>query len=506
MKKASACLIFVITFLAACRVFPIQPAEPGLEHNPSAEPAAPQPIDWDDRSLYKSGLAPSQQAALNTLKNASVYHLYWNIAEDFTFLTGIEEVRYINCEQVPLEEIHLRLFPNLLGGEMEINTILANGMETEGILELSNSLLRVPLAQDLHPGDGVVLHLEYSLSVPAELDSNYGVLAFYDNVLTLAHAYPMVAVYDDEGWNVEIPPEYGDLTYADASFFQVQVNAPAQLVLAASGQEINRQGGGSRQIVTITAGPARDFFLAASPDYQVITRTVDNVTFNSYAPQSLASASRSALDTAIESFRIFSERYALYPYTEFDMVATPTYALGIEYPGIIALNANLYKRNGEVYGTPTTVMMESVIAHEAGHQWFYNLVGNDQLGEPWLDESLAQFVTWQYFTDRYGTDGGDDFEQSLHERWARVGNAPIPVGMPVAGYDSAAYSAIVYGRGAFFFMALREKIGAQAFDAFLQDYTESYGWGISSGSGLKTLAEDHCRCDLTGLFSEWITP
>ena len=28
-----------------------------------------------------------------------------------------------------------------------------------------------------------------------------------------------------------------------------------------------------------------------------------------------------------------------------------------------------------------------VVAHEVGHQWFYNLVGNDQVDQPWLDEA-----------------------------------------------------------------------------------------------------------------------
>ena len=45
--------------------------------------------------------------------------------------------------------------------------------------------------------------------------SNYGVFAFVDNALALAHFYPQVAVYDDEGWNAAPPPANADPTYAD---------------------------------------------------------------------------------------------------------------------------------------------------------------------------------------------------------------------------------------------------------------------------------------------------
>ena len=123
----------------------------------------------------------------------------------------------------------------------------------------------------------------------------------------------------------------------------------------------------------------------------------------------------------------------------------------IEYPGVIAITDRIYDMEGTLSGNPNSVMMEATVAHEAGHQWFYNLVGNDQLDEPWLDESLTQFVTWQYYADQYGENGARGFEQSLRGRWSGVDNQLIPIGLPVAAYEGRTYSAIIYGRGAFFF-------------------------------------------------------
>ena len=83
--------------------------------------------------------------------------------------------------------------------------------------------------------------MDFNLDVPQTVDLNYGVQAYYDDVLALAHAYPMIAVYDDEGWNAEIPPQSGDVTYADMSFFIVTVEAPKDVTLVGSGREISRQ-------------------------------------------------------------------------------------------------------------------------------------------------------------------------------------------------------------------------------------------------------------------------
>jgi aminopeptidase N len=150
--------------------------------------------------------------------------------------------------------------------------------------------------------------------------------------------------------------------------------------------------------------------------------------------------------------------------------------------------------------------MESTVAHEVGHQWFYSLVGDDQLDDPWLDESLTQFATLQYYTDLYGAEGADGFRASLEGRWARVENAGIPIGLPVAGYNGSEYGAIVYGRGPLFFVALKNEMGAEIFDAFIKDYTETNAWGIATPEGLQSLAEKYCACELDVIFAEWVYP
>ncbi|MEO5886926.1 MAG: M1 family metallopeptidase, partial [Anaerolineales bacterium] len=456
---------------------------------------SPDPLKtpWEDRSIFKNGLVASQQSVLDELDGASIYHIDFTIADDLQHIKGVEEVRYTNQEDVILGEVQFHLFPNILGGEITVSAVKVNDNDVS--YDAGNSVMRVPLQPALLPGHSAVLAIDFAVRVPQSLGPNYGVLAYYEDVLTLAHIYPMIAVYDDEGWNIKPPAQIGDVTYADASFYIVRVTAPKDLTLVTSGSTVSFSESDQTQVLIAASGPARDFYLAASPSYEEISQTIREVTVRSYAPQGSSDGAQMALDVASRAIEEFSAHYAPYPYTEFDIVATSTPALGMEYPGIVAIASRIYAVGDDRRSAPATVL-ESVVAHEVGHQWFYNLVGDDQLDDPWLDEALTQFATLQYYSDEYGPGGANGFRDSLETRWARVGNADIPIGLPVAEYDSAQYGSIVYGRGALFFVALKDVMGAEVFDRFLMDYTKTFSWEIAAPEALQALAEKHCACEL----------
>jgi aminopeptidase N len=397
-----------------------------------------------------------------------------------------------------LSDIHFRLFPNLLGGAMRVSDVAVDGQHADPGYSLGNSLMMVALPRPLQPGEQALIEMSFSVTIPRSVELNYGVLAYVDGILALAHAYPMIPVYDKEGWNAEVPSQDGDLTFTDVSFFIVQVTAPAELQLVAVGQEIERKTSGGKQVVTYAAGPVRDFYLAASAGYQAVTDKVGETTINFFTTESNLFAAREALGYTAQALQDFSRRYAPYPYTELDLVATPTMALGIEYPGMIAITSRPV--------SPGQDYLEATVAHEVGHQWFYNLVGSDQLDSPWMDESLTQFVTMQYFADKYGAAGEQGFRSSLQGRWDEIGDAAIPIGKPVVDYTAQQYSAIIYGRGGLFFDALKDKMGSRAFDKFMQDYTAGYSWAIAYPDDLKLKAEADCSCDLGGIFQEWVSP
>jgi len=460
--------------------------------------STPEPLPADSGPNFKIGLMPEYQDIVDQMKDASLYTLNYNIHDDMYHITGSESVEYTNTEAVDLTEIQLRLFPNIMGGSMMVKNVKVNGSDVSPVYGLQKSLLILPLDKPLKPQEKLTLSMDFNTEITQNVNLNYGVQAFYDNVLALAHAYPMIAVYDDEGWNSEIAPQSGDVTYADMSFFVVRIEAPKDVVVVTSGIETSNEENGERQTVNVLAGPVRDFYLAASSEYQVLTSSVNSSALRFYYRKGMRKAADNALQIAIKAVEDYSERYTPYPYTELDFVATPNQALGIEYPGMIAITDRIMDAENSY--------LEATVAHEVGHQWFYNLVGNDQLDEPWLDEALAQFATLQYFEDEYGKTGFDGYRASLEGRWANTGNALIPVGLPVRDYSGIEYSGIVYGRGPLFFVALRDKIGADTFNKFIKNYVDDNAWNISTSEILQNEAEAACNCNLSGIFNEWIYP
>ena len=463
-------------------------------------------VGWLDRNPFAANLITSEQEVLAELAGATVYHMDIEIDASLTELRGREEFLYTNRDDVPLAELYLRLFPNLSGGASTPSNVKINNQPIIPELELSNSALRIPLDPVLLPGEQVVISLDFEVDVPVTASGNYGAFAYLEEIVALAHFYPMVTVYDDEGWNIEIAPPAGDVVYAEASFYITQITAPADLTLITSGVITERQVQGEQQTVTAVAGPARDFYIVASPRFVAVSGQSGETTVVSYTLPEYEDRARDVLDSALFAMNVYATHFGPYPYTELEIASTANQALGIEYPGVFVNTMALYTPEQE-FSVPDSTYIESTTAHETAHQWFYNTVGNDQLDEPWLDEALAQFSTYLYFLDRYGAEAAQQFYDSFTFRWERgAGNADIPVGLPVEAYTGAEYSAIVYGRGPLFFLALQDVIEVKTFATFLQDYYRTYQWDIATTDGLKALAEQHCDSDLTTLFEAWVYP
>jgi hypothetical protein len=478
-----------------------KPLSPGVTNTlvpppPVSQTGEPFNIGWDDRSLFIQNLTSSAQSILEGLPGASIYHIAFSLANPPTRVSGVEEVRYTNQETVTLNEVDLAVFPEILGGSIVINSLTLDDHSVS--ITLQTGLRRVPLAPPLQPGESIIIHVEFEVTIPSQGgDYYYGIFGYNNGILSLAHAYPTILVYNDQGWNNQTPDLDGDPLFSDTSFYLVSVDAPADLALVASGMEVNRSDAAGRQRVLYADGPARDFYLAAGSSFVKQSETIGELTVNSYAPASLNQVAHSALKTAEAAIADFSRRYAPYPYTEFDIVPIITSAGGVEFPGLTTIAEDAYI---------DPVYLEIVVTHETGHQWFYNLVGNATQDQPWLDESLAEFVTWQYYLDQHGAQGAQSYRDEMQFAWDMLNDENIPIGLPVSAYTSDGYVAIVYGRGPLFLLALRDQMGQETFDRFLRDYTQHHEWAVATTADFKQTAEQTCACDLTPLFDEWVNP
>ena len=66
---------------------------------------------------------------------------------------------------------------------------------------------------------------------------------------------------------------------------------------------------------------------------------------------------------------------------------------GMEYPGFVMLSP--VGLEARIIGSS----LDRLMLHEIAHQWFYSLVGNDEIDDPWLDEALAWYVIYAYYQE-----------------------------------------------------------------------------------------------------------
>jgi aminopeptidase N len=247
----------------------------------------------------------------------------------------------------------------------------------------------------------------------------------------------------------------------------------------------------------------RDFFITASPNFQVLSSVVGEVTVNAaYLPGSEDGAAK-ALEVGKNAVQIYSELFGDYPYTELDIVQAPMRnALGVEYPGIVLIGA-------EGYAEPDDPAFTVTVAHEVAHQWWYNVVGNDVFLEPWLDEGLTTFSSAVYYEEAAGPQAYAEvraYWQARYDKIANEGrNAPLSWSLDeFMQKDPNAYGSIAYSKGALFFDALRNEVGDEAFFAALRAYYQDQLYQIATGQDLRDAFVLHAGADVEAFFDKWL--
>ena len=458
-----------------------------------------------DLEVFRDGLITAEKSVVDQMfSSAPLYEMDLVMKEDLTGISGAMSVRFVNDESGALGEVVFRLFPNISDGSVLVNGLAVDGSSVEPSYELDGSVMTVPLESPLQPGEHVIITMEIDVTAPIEEGGKYGTFLLDDEILAFSHFFPILAVYDDEGWNTEIPAPHGDSVFSDSGFFLVRLETPMNLTVVTSGQLVAKEvlPDSDNEARFYSAGPVRDFYLAASHRFEMIQVRVGETIINSFAPPEFAAQNQDVLASVEASVAMFNELYGSYPYTELDFVSTATLALGVEYPGVVAMAMGHYDPESG-FDQPTIV---STVVHEVAHQWFYGTVGNDQLDEPWLDEAMAQYATWVYWRETQGEGGDEGFRTHLDSRWARVEYADIPIGLPADAYEGTEYGAIVYGRGPLFVDGLAKIVGQETFDEFLAEYAATFKYGIASTQGYQALLERHCGCDLSHEFEAAVYP
>lgn len=454
-----------------------------LRKDQGGVPPAPSPAPTP---MVTPSPTPEQSA---NLKQRSLYECALEYEPSGHKLKGMMRLTYTNNTGEDLYEIPLHLYPNAVEpGCMEIGGVALNGVNTFYHKENGASLIRAPLVPELKNGETAEVFIEFNISVP-ERENRFGA---GKNAVMLGNALPIAAEYEDGAWRTDAYIDTGDPFYSAVSDYKVALTVPERYTVAATGMvlEENREAG--KVTSYFYAAGAREFAIALSDKWAEAEADAGGVPVSAYA-QSVAYA-RFGADAAAGALKWMSQNVCPYPFgrvcvTQADMRG------GMEYPGLVMIEneqwRKLYRERGEF-----------IIVHEIIHQWLYALVGSDQINEPWVDESLTEYLAYAYLEDKYGEDYTrelcDEAASGLSEYERR-----LRLDSPLSGFAGAEpndYYYVIYAYGASVYRELHEKLGDEAFFGAIKKYCLDNSFGFGTGDKLIACFSEAAGEDLNSWF------
>ncbi len=406
-----------------------------------------------------------------------------------------QRIDYTNVTSQTLADLMLNVHPNHTRNTFELNDIKVelDGEQVQPEVFPLDVTLRVELPRPLEPNERVALLLDYSLKLPqirADEEFSLGGFGYSKRTVSLGNWYPVMAPYrEDKGWYGLKYFPVGDPYVTEVADYDVTITTTGSIVVAGTGME-TRDGNRWRY----QAEKARSFAFAASNQYQVSTAKVGDVSVHSYFFPNNAEAGEAALETAARALEVFTELYGPYPFSDYRLAETE-FAGGMEFAGLTFLGSTFYDQYDGTGRTP----LVPLTAHEVAHQWFYGLVGNDQLTEPWLDEAPAEYSSYLYY-ERFLPNDADWWWFYTVDQWAPTGKIDNLI---YEFRDNRGYFDAVYRRGAQFMRDLREAMGDPAFFGFLEEYQRRHAYQLATSRDFFTVVQEFTTADLVPLQEEY---
>jgi Peptidase family M1 domain len=520
--RLSLLAVLVVAFLVANsgRSSPTVAQGPTLQPTETAAPlTTPTPlpataaidvpsVDWSDVSVHKQAMKAGFENDVDAFINANRYLIIASLSfEPDAVIRGGLRVRYTNQSQDTLSLVVFRLYPNgpTLGGRSNVTAVSVNGQTVEPSFSELRSVMGVPLPTPLKPGEAAEFVVQFSTIMTKGLFTAYGRFGFVNDVVSSTAWYPTLSVYEPaRGWWTTLPVPTGDPGYSETGLYDVRLTMPSDLTVAMSGTIIEQKDNGNGTITyRDVTGPMRDHAFQASKRYMITSTVQDGTTINIvHYRDKLGDAGDGTADAvkfSAASVKVFNQVFGDYPYKELDVVQNPTPS-GVEFPGLVQIAQDSWRK-----GVP---FLEIVIAHEVGHQWFYGLVGNNQVEHPWLDESLTSFTDVVYMRAIYaGTDrvaNHEDWFRGQYNNFTGSGQDNLPLNMPVASFFNAAYGAIIYRKGPVFYMELERQLGSETVYKALNLYYKRFKYQVVVSSDFLKVLEEVSGKQLDAVFAEWV--
>jgi len=443
-------------------------------------------FDYENKSLYAEQTVEYVNNTDALLKEI-YFHLY--VAN---FCKG--------AKNVPVDETHYALaYPN--GESYATMNIIRVKLNDSDILPIyegeDNDIMKIALNDPLEPTTSAKIYIEYSVTLP-NISHRFG---YVNNNVNLANFYPIVCVYDDNGWSKNPYNCNGDPFYSDMANYNVNFTCDSNLVCAFTGNHSSTTDQNTTYY-TVDSKCIREFAVMLSKDFKTISKSNNNVNYTYYYLDDVTPDK--ALTCAIDCINTFSQLYYPYPYSSYNVVQSNFVYGGMEYPQMSLISDKIDNYDDYL----------NVIVHETAHQWWYSLVGNDQYSNPWLDEALTEFSTLLFYDNNTGYNlthqtmiaGMQENYNLFVSVYSDVlGSVDTSLTRNISQYPtSPEYTYCVYVKGTLMYDSLYQLVGKKQFLKSIQLYAKTYAYKIATPECLIACFEKVSKTNLENFFDCWL--
>lgn len=485
-------------------------------------------------------------------------------------ITGDERIEYINNSANELSFIYMHLWPNAY---KDNSTALAKEFLSHGnskfyhskaedrgyidqidfkidgqpakweLLKDSIDICKLMLTQPLKSGGKITITTPFHVKIPS---GEFSRLGHIGQSYQITQWYPKPAVYDRNGWNYMPYLNQGEF-YSEFGTFDVSITVPQNYVLGATGDMIDAEkevawlnnkvketeaiasfdskdlafpvSDSATKTLRFKQSNVHDFAWFCDKRYHVLKGEIETPhtkhkvttwTMFTNAEGNLWKKSIGYMNDAIYYYSLWNGDYPYNHCTAID--GTISAGGGMEYPNITVIGSS-----GNAF------LLDQVITHEVGHNWFYGMLGSNERKHPWMDEGMNSFNELRYVETKYperkligrfaDNEVGKMFDLSRYKQKAQyelsylitaVKNQDQPIELPAYAYTDINYGGIVYSKTAIVFDYLMATIGEKEMDKAMQAYFNEWHFKHPQPDDFRKSVEQSTGKDLKWFFDDLI--
>ena len=468
------------------------------------------------------------------------YDIQVQLIDTLHQLKGLVQITYQNNSPDNLSELYVHLYPNAYSskktalskdkatmgdvdfyfakqsdmGYIKNIDFLVNGTTVKWSLDAKHpDIAHITLNEPLISGSKCIITTPFLVKLP-KLNSRSGYL---DGMFAVTQWFPKIAAYDKSGWHAMPYLEKGEF-FDEFGDYKVNIALPEKYKVAATGvlQKETLQDG--KKTLIFEQKNVHDFAWFASKKFIVIEdtmtlpsgRIIQLKTFSLSEDNSFSHAN----DYIQKAILHYSTLVGEYPYDVCTVVeGEQGSGSGMEYPMVTIIESQT---------SPTVV--EEVIVHEVGHNWWQGILASNERLSPWIDEGINTYYEKRYYQGSYYL---ADQLTSLKERKvaSMLGVNELPE-MPLEKYGvlmqqrlgkyqpqnehSADMSMLNYGIGvyggtAIDFQLLEANLGTPVFDKCIQTVYTKYQFKHLYPENIQESFEEISGKDLDWFFNSLIS-